>query len=78
MDKKKVSKQGIDRSYILAFGHLDNLIRRRNKKEEIRWIRLAERAFLHRPFLKYEEFFDSPEIDRIVTKCNSRRRFNPE
>ena len=70
MDKKKVSKEGIDKSYKLAFGHLDNLIRRRNKKEEIRWIKLAERAFLHRPFLRYEEFFDSNEVDTLITEQN--------
>ena len=64
------SNRIIDKSYRLAFGHLENLIRRKQKKEHHRWIKLAERSFLHRPFLKYEEYFDSAEHENLITKEN--------
>ena len=70
MDKENLARQVIIRDYKLPFGHLENLIRRRNNKESPRWIKLAERSFLHRPFLKYEEYIDPEDHDNLLTKEN--------
>ena len=64
---------GISRDYILAFGSIDNYIRRIEKKEELRWIRLAENAFLNRPILKYAEYFNHAEYESTITDKNQER-----
>ena len=64
---------GISRDYRLAFGSIDNYIRRIEKKEELRWIRLAENAFLNRPILKYKEYFNNSEYELAITNKNHER-----
>ncbi|MBI2004023.1 hypothetical protein HYS72_01010 [Candidatus Pacearchaeota archaeon] len=65
-----LEKTGISRDYILAFGSIDNYIRRIEKKEEFRWIRLAENSYLNRPILKYEAYFSQAEYEQVVTDKN--------
>ena len=64
---------GISRDYILAFGSIDNYIRRIEKKEGLRWIRLAENAYFNRPILKYEEYFNRSEYEQVITDKNHEK-----
>ena len=64
---------GISRDYILAFGSVDNYIRRIEKNEELRWIKLAANAYLNRPILKYEEYFKDIEYEQVITNENRER-----
>ena len=64
---------GISRDYILAFGSIDNYIRRIEKKEGLRWIRLAENAYFNRPILKYEEYFNHSEYEQVITDKNHEK-----
>src|SRR3989344_6090754 len=64
---------GISRDYILAFGSVDNYIRRIEKKEELRWRRLAENTYFNRPILKYEEYFNNSEYEQVITNKNHER-----
>ena len=64
---------GISRDYLIAWGSIDNYIRRIEKKEELRWIKLATNAYFNRPILKYEEYFNSKEYEQIITNKNRER-----
>lgn len=63
-------KSGVSKEYMLAFGTLDNYLRRVDKKEEPRWVNLAKNAFLHRPILKYSEYFPPAEYGDVITEKN--------
>ena len=66
-------KTGISRDHILAFGSIDNYIRRIEKKEELRWRRLAENAYFNRLIIKYAEYFNHSEYEQVITDKNRER-----
>ena len=63
-------RTGVSKDYILAFGALDNYLRRIEKKEEPRWINLAKNALMHRPLLKYEEYFAKERYGNVINGKN--------
>ena len=65
-------KTGVSLRYMLAFGSLDNLLRRIEKNEHPRWKNLAKNAFLHRPILRYVEFFSCERYENAVTNRNKQ------
>tara|TARA_B100000315_G_C14505699_1_gene554495 strand:- start:176 stop:523 length:348 start_codon:yes stop_codon:yes gene_type:complete len=68
-----LNKNCISNEYILVFGHLDNYIRRIENGEGSRWIKLARRSFLHRPFLLYEEYFPVNEYFDVINDKNKTK-----
>ncbi len=63
-------RTGVSKDYILAFGALDNYLRRIEKKEEPRWINLAKNALLHRSLLRYEEYFTKERYGDVINDKN--------
>lgn len=61
---------GLKRDYLLAFGSLDNYVRRIKNDEPPRLKNLARRAFLHRAFKKYTDFFSNIPPEQLITNQN--------
>ena len=64
------TESGVSRDYIIAFGSLDNFLRRIDKDEPLRLRPLAKRAFLQRKIQKYREYFDWIESEKLITDQN--------
>lgn len=64
------TESGISRDYIIAFGSLDNFLRRVDKDEPPRLRHLAKRAFLQRRIQKYREYFEWIESEKLITDQN--------
>lgn len=64
---------GISKDYVLAFGSIDNYLKRIKKGEGPRWIKLAVNVYLNRPILKYGEYFNSEEYEQVITNKNHER-----
>ena len=65
-----LTRTGVSADYLKAFGTVDNCVRRVDKDEGSRWIKLATRSFLGRRILSYEEFFDPSEFENVVNNRN--------
>jgi len=65
------TKSQLSREYLLALGSIGHYIKQVEQYHESqqtedplppRWLRLAERSLLHRPIMKYREYFNSVEF----------------
>ena len=65
-----VKESGISRDYIIAFGSLDNYLRRIKMDEPPRLRYLAKRAFLQREFRKYKDYFNQIGESQLVNDQN--------
>ena len=64
------SASGVSYDFRLAYGNLNNYLDRVEANESPRTRFLAKRSFLHRPILRYEEFFNPEKYDRVITDMN--------
>ena len=64
------AESSISKDYLLAFGSLDNFLRRIDKDEPPRLKHLAKRAFLQRRIQKYKEYFNGIESGQLITEQN--------
>jgi hypothetical protein len=65
------TESGISKDYLLAFGSLDNFLRRIDKDEPPRLKHLSKRAFLQRRIQKYKEYFNEIESNQLIIEQNT-------
>ena len=75
----------LSKDYLLAFGSVSHYLKRiaeyhesRKTSEPLptRWLHLAERSLLHRPLLKYAEYFTPSELDALGLKPDAKTRLS--